>query len=359
MESDILSRRLRSQRISAAKLDTPAEVVEWLVAAQAQDFAGAKWALALRMRRPSEGDLERAFADGEILRTHLLRPTWHFVTPDDIRWLLDLTAPRVHATNTHQYRQLGLTRSVLKRSNDVIGRSLEGGQHRTRDEIREILEGGGVRPGTGQRMGYILMCAELDGVVCSGPRKGKQFTYALLDERAPRARRLRRDEALGLLAARYFRSRGPATVHDLAKWSDLTVAEAGRGLEISRGDLREEAVDGRGYWSGEPPRGRRSSGRAALLSIYDEYFSSYRDPSLVAGPDAYGMLRAMGNALTGAVVLDGRIIGTWKRVLAKSDVRVAVDLFVREDGHIRRELESATARFGRYLGLPAALARRK
>lgn len=356
---EIPHRRMRSQRISAGKLNRPADAVAWLVAVQAQDFAGAKWALAQRMSRAVEADLDRAFAEGAILRTHLLRPTWHFVTPDDIRWLLDLTAPRVHAANAHRYRELGLDRAVVRRSNAAIARSLEGGRQLTRDELRERLREAGLGTDPGQRMGYLMMRAELDGVVCSGARRGKQFTYALLDDRAPRAKRLQRDEALAVLAGRYFRSRGPATVHDLAKWSGLTVVEARRGLEMVKGDLLEESVDGRTYWSGDAPQGRQIAGRAALLSIYDEYFSSYGDRSAIVEPEIVERLRAMGNALTGAVVLEGRIIGTWKRLVGKTEVTVVTDLFIRETRLIRRELESATERYSRYLGRPAVLARSK
>lgn len=173
IRSEIACHRLYSQRISAAPLAKPSEVVEWLGAVQAQDYAGAKWALGLRMHGAVDEDVERAFADGSILRTHLLRPTWHFVTPADIRWMLALTAPRVHAVNAFMYRTLGLDSALLKRSHAVLAKALQGGRQRTRDELRDVLQAAGIATEGGLRSAYIMMSAELDGVICSGARRGK------------------------------------------------------------------------------------------------------------------------------------------------------------------------------------------
>src|SRR5688500_954507 len=156
------------------------------------------------MRSAADGDVERAFTEGAILRTHLLRPTWHFVLPADIRWMLTATAPRVNALSAYYYRQLGLDDKVFVRTNDLIARALEGGKRLTRPELMSAVKQGGIDPGSGIRSSYIVMRAELDGVICSGARRGKQFTYALLDERAPKARNLEREEALAELVRRYF-----------------------------------------------------------------------------------------------------------------------------------------------------------
>ena len=180
----------------------------------------------MRMRSATDAAVEQTFNEGSILRTHALRPTWHFVRPADIRWLLALTAPRIKRLMAYRYRQLELDARTLKRTNAAIGRTLREGAELTRDELRDVLRDAGITSVGVERMTHIMACAELDGIVCSGPRRGKQFTYALLDARAPRARALDRDEALAELAKRYFRSRGPATVQDFAKWSGLTVADA-------------------------------------------------------------------------------------------------------------------------------------
>jgi hypothetical protein len=231
---DMASQRLAQQLLTESALDRPEDVVGWLGAVQAQEYAGAKWGIGLRTRGLSDGLLDRAFDEGRLLRTHLLRPTWHFVTPADIRWLLALTGPRVHAHNAHRYRELGLEASTLARSHDVLAAALAGGRWLTRPELAAVLEGAGLSA-EGQRMPYLLMHAELEGVICSGPRRGKQFTYALLDERVPAAPVLDQDAALAELARRYLRTRGPATVHDFAWWSGLTVTAIRQGHRVARG----------------------------------------------------------------------------------------------------------------------------
>ena len=242
---DIPHQRLINQHMALARFDKAADVVGWLVAVQAQDYAGAKWALGLRLKGPTDDAIDQAFADGSILRTHLMPPTWHFVTPSDIRWLLALTGPRVHAINAHMYRRLELDAPIFKRSNNGLAKALRGGQTMTRDELRAALEKTGIAVNGDLRMAYLMMRAELDGIVCSGPRRGKQFTYALLDERAPQCKALGSEEALAELARRYFMSRGPATVQDFAKWSGLTLTP---GLD-----------------SGSPGVTKRDCGRSQLL----------------------------------------------------------------------------------------------
>src|SRR2546428_1952451 len=207
---DIARQRLQSQRLVGTKFESPRDAVAWLVAVQAQDYPAAKWAVGHRLRSATDDDLERAFTRGDILRTHLLRPTWHFVTPADIRWLLMLTGPRVHVANAHMYRRLGLGRSIFNRSAKALAQALQGGHHLTRNELRAVLQRAGIAVRDNLRMTHLMMRAELDGVICSGPRRGKQFTYGLLDERAPSARTLARDEALAELSRRYFQTRGPA-----------------------------------------------------------------------------------------------------------------------------------------------------
>lgn len=314
---DIPHQRLYNQRISRPTLDKPSDVVEWLCAVQAQDFAGAKWTLGSRMRAATEDAIEKAFTEGSILRTHVLRPTWHFVRPADIRWMLALTAPRIRAMMAYRHRQLKLDEKTLRRSGVAIARALEDGAQLTRDELREVLRGADIVTGV-ERMTHIMMRAEVDGIVCSGPLRGKQFTYVLLDARAPHTKTLDRDQALKELAMRYFKSRGSATVQDFAKWSGLTVADARNGLEAVKAKLRHEAVEDRTYWFPVPPRTATSASPTAyLLSIYDEYISGYKDRSAIIEPGHARKLVGMGNALTSVIVIHGQIVGTWKRTLTQ------------------------------------------
>ena len=346
----IAAERLLSQRLLGAPLRDAASVVRWLVASQAQDFAGAKWALGLRMGGADDAAIEREFDSGSILRTHVLRPTWHFVTPEDIRWLLELSGPRVNEVNARRYRELGLDSATLRRSSGVLARALEGGRHSTRDELRLALTRAGIGV-AGQRMAHILMHAELDGAVCSGPRRGKQFTYALLDERAPRGHARSREEALAELASRYFASRGPATVQDFSWWSGLPAADARAGLEAVRMKLRGESIGGRTCWAAaRKARSRRPSPRAFLLSIYDEYLSAYRDRRDICDPDQRRRIWGSGSVFLHVLVVDGRIAGTWKRTFDRDAVRVVVSAFRRLDRAERRGVEEAAARFAWFVG---------
>ena len=222
---------MHSQRLASGHFERPAEAVQWLGAMQAQEYAEAKWSIGERVDGCTDADVEEAFARGEILRTHLLRPTWHFVTPADIRWMLRLTAPRVHAANRYSYRKYELSSETLGRSHEVIAAALAGGEPLTRPELADGLAQGGI-VADGLRLGYILMHAELEALVCSGPRRGKQHTYARFESRVPESPELAREEALGELALRFFRSRGPATIRDFSAWSGLTMADARAGREM-------------------------------------------------------------------------------------------------------------------------------
>jgi uncharacterized protein YcaQ len=239
---------------------------------------------------------------------------------------------------------------------------LRDGAQLTRDELKEVLGRAGIQA-DGARMAHIMGWAELDGTVCSGPRKGKQFTYMLLDARAPAGPIPTRDEALATLASRYFASRGPATVHDFAKWSGLTLADARIGLMAVESELRREVVDDRAYWtSAAAPPTRAASApagpapaRAHLLSLFDEYIAGYRDRSAIVAPGHVGALWPKGNAVTHIIVLDGRIVGTWRRRLEAKRVTVEPRFFEPPTSAAKQAVAAAARRYAAFLGLPLAL----
>jgi hypothetical protein len=327
MDGTIAQQRLVNQGLSTHPFADVPGVIQALGAVQAQDYAGAKWAIGLRMAQATDALVARAYADGALLRTHLLRPTWHFVHPADIHWLLALTAPRVHALNAPYYRRLELDQAVIERSKAAVRHLLDGGRHATREDLRAALEDRGIPTSGPLRMSYLLMHLELDGVVCSGSRVGNQHTYALLDERVPPDRRRVPADAAAELAQRYFVTRGPASAQDFAKWSGLTLTAARRGLASVTAGLERYEIAGQEQW-GPPPRPLPAGPPTAyLLSIYDEYISSYADRgAMVAAQDA-ARLQALGNALTGIIVLEGQVAGTWKRTLSRAGVAVTPDLF--------------------------------
>jgi hypothetical protein len=253
------------------------------------------------------------------------------------------------------YRKAGLDAATFRKAEAIFLRELRGGQHLTRDELRSALQAARLGTEGEFRFTYVLMHAELEGLICSGPRRGKQFTYALLEERAPAARKRSRDQALAELTRRYFVSRGPATAHDFAKWSGLTLGSAREGLEASRRHLHNELFDGQEYWFGEPTRPSRLTAPAHLLSIYDEYVSSYRGHSAIAPHEISRRLQAFGNALTGIMVLQGVVVGTWKRTLAPQRVVFKLDPFRGLARAGKRAMIEAAQRYARFHGVEEIL----
>ena len=224
--------RLRNQHLARPQL-TAAEVVSSMAATQAQEYAFALWALGLRVPGATASTIERELETGAIVRTHPMRGTHHFVARDDIRWMLALLAPRGLQRIAPYLRTLGLDAAALSAATRALRGALEGGKHLIRSEVADVLRRAGISP-DGQRLGFLIGHAELTGLVCSGAKRGKQITFALLDERVPAQPALDRDAALAELARRYFTTRGPATLRDFVWWSGLTVADARAGTERAR-----------------------------------------------------------------------------------------------------------------------------
>jgi hypothetical protein len=354
--ADVPHQRLRNQRIGAAAFDQPAAVVSWFGAVQAQDYDAAKWALGLRLRAPTADAIEEAVTAGAILRTHLLRPTWHFVTPADIRWLLALTGPRVDARNQPWYRSLELDSAALSRGIGILTKVLEGGNQATRAELASALHAGGIATDNPVRLACIVMHAELTGIICSGPRRGKQFTYMLLEERVPPSRRLERDEALAALVGRYFTSHGPATLRDFTWWSGLTMTDAKAGLEALRGQLVCESFDGKDYWRPASPSAPPSDPASAyLLPNFDEYMVAYADRTALVDAAHAEHLKARGGGLSNSIVLDCRVIGTWQRSTKQGTVHVTASPFAAMDEADEMAIRAAAEQYGRFLQLPVRL----
>lgn len=322
-EANVVAERLRNHKLSSPVFKQPADVVRWFGAVQAQEFHAAKWALALRMRETTNAEVEDAFNRGEILRTHLLRPTWHFVTPEDIRWLLQLTGPRVNVRCSSVYRQYELDEAVLKRSNRALANALKGGKQLTRSELRVVLKRAGITADDTVRFAYILLRAELDGIVCSGPRRDNQFTYALLEERVPASNDLSGDEALAELTRRYFASHGPATLADFVWWSGLTTNDARRGIALLNHDVERMVIAETVYWTLASAAKPSRTIDAHLLPAYDEYNVAYKNRQVVFDQDSVSRITTWG-ALGPCVIIDGRIVGIWKSTGNESALTITV-----------------------------------
>lgn len=334
----VVRRRMHAQRLTGQGFATPAEAVGHLGAVQAQEFAEAKWSLAQRVKGATEEGVEEAFARGEIVRTHILRPTWHFVAAPDLRWMLALSAPRVHQANRYVYGQVGLDDELAARSQELMAAALADGEPRTRTELAAALAAGGVEDATGVRLAHIVMYAELDGLICSGPRRGKQHTYTLVSDRVPEGLGLSGDEALAELTRRYFVSHGPATVKDFSWWSGLTITQVRRGLELAGAELATaEDAEGVAWYAAPGAAPDAGATGCHLVPTYDELRVAYRELRLVLREQApYDDLFAR------PVLIDGECVGTWTHESGMLRVTPFVALTRAERG----QLEEAAARFG-------------
>jgi len=345
--------RLRNQRLTRTTFHSAAEVVGWLGAVQSQDYAGAKWGLAQRATGLTDAVVEQAFNEGAILRTHILRPTWHFVTPADMRWMMALSGPRVTARSAPYLRKLELDSSLLSRSRKVFERALGGGRCLTRKELQQALATARIAVTT-IRLAFVVMQAELDAVICSGPRRGKELTYALFDDRVPAVKTINREEAIARLTLRFFASHGPATIRDFVWWSGLTVQDARVGLAAAATTLATGVVGDRTYYL-VPSKGAVPAAvpSAFLLPNYDEYLVAYKDRDAgVSTILAQRMVEGTFDAYAHPLVLDGRLAGTWRRDVGKKAARVSVSPFGRFSRQNSRSLDEATERLAKFLGVP-------
>jgi hypothetical protein len=336
---------------------SPAETVRHFGAIQAQDYRGGLWAVGLRTAGlgtagADEAAVERAIEARSVVRTWPMRGTLHFVAAEDVRWVLALLAQRAVDRAAGRHRQLGLDQQLFARCRRLFEKALRGGGRKTRDEMYALLRDAGVPP-DGQRGIHILQRLAQDGVLCFGPRNGRQQTFVLLDEWVPEVKPRPRDEALADLALRYFTSHGPATVQDFAWWSGLGLADARSGTESTAKLLESDSVDGKIYWSPreKPPSGPKGAG-ALLLPPFDEFLVAYKDRG--AALDA-SHARHAPSLLSPTIASRGRIVGTWTRTLTRNSVVVVPRFFKRPGPAELRSVAAAAVRYGRFLGLDAKL----
>lgn len=360
---DVVRLRLSRQQLRQPYAASPEAALKNLLAVQSQEFPYARWSLAQRTAGASAADVEQAVADGRILRTHILRPTWHFVHRDDLRWLMALSAPRLHQGNQGMYRQTGIDPAAASRSSSVLAGSVAGGAHKTREELARALQKEGF-PASGLGLAYLIMHAEISGVLASGTpvRSGGgalRQTYALFDERVPAASGGPVDwpGALAELVRRYFSSRGPATVKDCAGWSGLTVKDIRLGLQLTLESepaaLETVVIDGVDFHFSPVPAGNEPGepSRIDLIQCYDEYVMGYSTSrhylrgKAPAVPD--------GDTPMHVVLRDGRMIGSWRHAFAGG--RCELDIRTDPEGGpaANRAIGEAVAAYGAFLGMPA------
>lgn len=342
----IAAQRVINQQIHDPQFNKPEDVVKHMVAMQAQDYAGAKWAVGLRMQNATDSIIEQAITDGKILRTHLLRPTWHFVSPDDIRWILELSAPRINALNAAMYKKFELDSTILNKSKEVFIKTMQGNKQLTRSDITTAMQQEGIATDD-LRLTLILMHAELHATICSGAKVGKQFTYALLDERTPTSPSLDHEEALTKLAEGYFNSRGPATVHDFAAWAGITITDANIGLQNVKHLLVSESINNKTYWMPDSAASISAKTTAYLLPAFDEFAIAYKDRDAIVNPKY--LQQAHHVIFDPAIVVDNQVIGTWKRTIKTKAVDISLNLFGKLNKTQTKAVELAEKRYRKFL----------
>jgi hypothetical protein len=351
----IAQRRLHTQRLIGPRFLTPADAVAFFGAVQGQDFLPAMWALGMRTEGATEPVVEQAIIDRQIVRTWPFRGTIHFVTPADIRWMLQLSAPRALRDNARK-RELGLDETTFAQARKVIDSALRDGRPRSRPALRQMLDDAGIST-AGQRGIHILGRLSQEGLICIGPREGKQQTFVLLDAWLPPGKALSHEEALAELARRYFTSHGPATIKDFIWWCGLAAAEARAGLETVKSQLAQEAIGGEVYWF-DPAAviaDRVPSPIAHFLPFVDEYLVAYKDRTAVSSIE-YNALVDSGNVIFHQpILIDGQVAGTWTRKLKKGAVVITTNLLRPLTAAAMDALAVAAERFGSYLGLSAVL----
>lgn len=319
--------RLINQQLITSTCTSATQVVQHMGAMQAQDYDMVKWAVGVRLPGSTESLIENAINTGELIRTHLLRPTWHIVAASDIYWMLELTAPHVKKTMASSNRRLELDEATFDKSNAIIEQALEAHTFLTREELMACLQAEGIRTDD-FRSAHFMMNAELDGLVCNGPRRGKQFTYALLRERVPTRCRLSREEALAELANRYFTSHGPATLKDFAWWSGLTVTDTRKAIEGAKPYLQAIPIASTMYWMGPMVAAAGAlPEQIHLLPAFDEFMVSYCDRTASLDPQMTPQAITFNGIFKPIIVVNGQVVGLWKRTVKPKDVVVELTFF--------------------------------
>ncbi|MBW4439208.1 MAG: winged helix DNA-binding domain-containing protein [Pleurocapsa minor GSE-CHR-MK-17-07R] len=349
--------RLANQHVTGNVFASPKDVVAHMGAMQAQDYMQSVWAIGLRTQSPLLADVERAIENGDILRTWPMRGTIHFVAPQHARWMLRLCGARMLAADQSRLDNLDLTVATIMRCGDLLTDALSGGRRLSRPDIMALLENAGIST-AGQRTYHILWYLSQLGLLCLGPMQGKQQTFVLLDEWAPNALDLSPEESLAALARMYFTSHGPATVQDLGWWAGISMTEAKAALELVRNAFVSETIDRKTYWMPESLAASarpQAAGHVLLLPGFDEFLLGYKDRGAVLAAE-YAQRIVPGNngVFQSMIVIDGQVVGTWRRSIGKKHVEITLIPF-QPLGALEDAAAEAAGAYARFVALPLKL----
>jgi hypothetical protein len=343
--------RLHTQQIAQQQFHQPNELLNWMGAMQAQDYEMSKWAVALRLPDANENKIETALNNGELIRTHILRPTWHIVSSENLRWMLDLSAPQLSRTLNSYSKSVGMDGKTLLQSEKIILKLLAKKNHCTRDEIMSILQKEKINT-DGYRSAHIMFHCELNGLVCNGIRKGKEITYALLDERVLQSKKINRDEALAKLATIYFQSHSPATLKDFSWWSGLNQTDAKKAIDFISKNLEKFEMGEQTYFVSTPLSFGEGQGvrlnEIHLLPAFDEYIISYNHRFDVIDKNHAPKVFTNNGIFKPMIVHDGKIIGIWKRTLAGKKLKTEIFPFEKISKQTELKIEKKMEGFKNY-----------
>lgn len=348
-QTDISNLRLINQQVITSKFKTAKEIVDWMGAMQAQDLNMAKWAIGVRLPNSTDKLIASAIDNGHIFRTHLLRPTWHFVSSDDICWMLELTAPQIKASMKSRDKELEITDIIYKKSNSTIEEALQGSNHLSREALVAELEQVNIATDN-NRASHLLMRAELNGLICSGKIKNNKQTYALLRERVPITNSLTRDEALARLAQKYFTSHCPATLQDFVWWSGLGVTESRHALEMVKSNLVSEIIDQQTYWfthSFAIPK--LENDLVYLLPAFDEVIISYKDRTASLSFELNKKAVSNNGIFRPTILINGQVRGIWKRTIKKDKIILETEFFQQVSKETMNLVEIAANQYGDFM----------
>ncbi len=332
-------------------MKSPQEVVSFFGAIQSQDYPAARWATAHRTKKPNAALVDEAYNNGDIIRTHVMRPTWHFVANEDIKWTIDLTGPRLIRINEYYAKSVGTNSEEMKKGIKVAVKAMEGGKSYTRQELQETMKEKGFKAIDNRMVGHTLFQGEIEGLFCSGPIKNKKMSYMLIDERAPKAKRLNKDEALAELARRYFQSHSPAQLQDYIWWSGLITSEAKRGIEML--GLKHFEIDGKKYFYSGTLKSDNPEPFAYLLPNYDEYAVAYKDRTAIFPHHSKDFYRKTEPFLGNTLIVNGIGVGGWRREVKKDTVNVAILLFAELSKKDMALVDQAVEEYGTFHGKKA------
>ena len=348
-EKNIPNLRLIAQQIADPEFHSPQETVSWMGAMQAQDFNMAKWAIGLRLKGNTEEQIDAAINSAGIIRTHVLRPTWHFVSASDVHWMLDLTASRIKKSMEGRLKQLELDNKLLKKSNRIIEKKLEKCYYATRKELIAELNHAKIITNE-NRASHIFLNAELNKLICSGKMKGKEITYAFLEQRVDSPQKISRPESLAKLAAKYFQSHNPATLKDFVWWSGLTITDAKRGIEMIQNEFCCEKINGIDYWISKSAADfKKLKSGFFLLPSFDEFLIGYTDRSAAIETGHQSKAFSKNGIFWPTVIANGKVKGIWKRETKKDTVSITIQFFDSKQQPAKNTLKREAQKLGTFL----------